>query len=396
MDETITEKVKTFKDIPGETADKNVLRGELIQGKENISRLSSDWDKLFARAKNASVYLSHAWIQTFIDEEHCKGELCFIAVWNGKELAALLPICIQNIFGIRIGKLISTEVPSYLGLLVDPDYPSAISIVAETWIKEKVAHVFHDKHVSSLDEATHNFVTELKHRGFNYKYGYQRISYGIELGCSFDEYMQKNKSGKRRRKLGYAERQLFNSGNVEVKNYKGKEITSEILKRIAQVQEESWLKQRGASVLKEPFYQKLLTSMSQAGFGSVWLMTIDGDDAAFAFTSIAHETLYYQYVAFKLKYESSLSIGQMLLMQIIRDACDKNVRYFEFGHGEGGYKRFWSNQSSNVLWVIAGRGLIGNIMILCYKLAWFLAGQKRILSLYQRIRDKKNRLNKLY
>ena len=73
-------------------------------------------------------------------------------------------------------------------------------------------------------------------------------------------------------------------------------------------------------------------------------------------------------------------------MQIIRDACEKNIRYFEFGHGEGEYKRFWSNHNLDVKWVVAGHGLVGNIMLSFYRLAWFLAGQKRILSFYQRIR----------
>jgi CelD/BcsL family acetyltransferase involved in cellulose biosynthesis len=385
MDKTIIDKEKYPGAYPIEAKTNCSLSGELIQGKENIERLSNNWDELFNRAKGASINLSRTWIQTFIDENHYRGKLRFITVWNDKKLVALLPLYIHKTFGIRIAKLISVEIPTYLGLLLDPDYPLAVSIVAETWIREKAAHIFDNKHVSTLDKATQSFVTELKNRGFKSTYGYERISYGMELGCSFEEYMQKTKTGKRRRKLGYAERQLFKDGNVKISNYTGKEITSEILRRIAQIQEESWLKSRGASVLKESFYQKLLNNMSQAGFGSVWLMTIDGEDAAFAFTSIAHDILYYQYVAFKLKYKSSLSIGQILLMQIIRDACERNIKYFEFGQGEAEYKRFWSNHKSNVLWVVAGCGFIGIITILFYRLAWLLAGQKYLLSLYKRI-----------
>ena len=392
MGDIITEKERTLEINPLKSNNKADLHGEFIQGKENIAKLSSEWDKLFTRAKDTSPYLSRAWLQTFIDEDHYEGIPGLIAVRSDTELAALLPVSIQNFFGFRFGKLLSAEIPAYLGLLLDPNYPDAIAVAADTWIKEKIAHIFINKHVSSLDEVTQNFVKELNCRGFKHKYGYQRICYGIELGCSFDEYMQKNKTGKRRRKLGYAERQLFSSGNVEVKNYKGREITSEILERIAQIQEESWLKRRGASVLKEQFYQKLLSNLSQAGFGSVWIMSIDGEDAAFAFYSITHNILYYQYVAFKLKFKSSLSIGQILLMQIIRDACENGIRYFDFGHGEGEYKRFWSNHNYNVQWVVAGRGPAGRIIILCYQLAWLLAGQKRFLSLFQRIRKLKNNI----
>ena len=385
MDDTITEKASknsSYKKVKHQDS----LYGELVRGKENIERLNDDWDKLFARAKDSPVYLSRAWIQTFINENHFKGEPCLIVVWNGSELAALLPFTIQNCCGMRIGKLISTEQPSYLGILLDSSYPEAVAVAAETWIRERVAHVFSDKHVLSRDEATQGFITELNRRGFNYKYGYERISHAIELGCSFDQYMQKNKTGKRRRKLGNAERQLFNSGNVEITRYVGKDITSEILRRIAQIQEESWMKQRGAAVLGQPFHKNMLTNLARAGFGSVWLMTIDGDDAAFAFTSIVHDTIHYQYPAFKLKYQSSLSIGQILLMQIIRDSCKENLRCFDFGQGDAEYKRFWANQAHSVSWVIAGRGFVGNIVIFCYRIAWRLAGQKFLLSLYKRIR----------
>lgn len=386
IDKTILEQEKTLDINPANVKTQVALHGELIQGTENILKLSQAWDNLFSRAENAPVYLSRAWIQTFIDEGHYKGKLCFIAVWRQTELAALLPLDIQNVHGIRIGRLISSEVPSYLGLLLDPEYPLAVSIVAETWIKEKVAHVFHDKFVSSFDKATQSLVTEFNRRGFKSKYGYERICYGIELGCSFDEYFEKYKSAKSRQTIRRKERKLLENKNVKVEYYSGSEINPDVLKRIAQIQEESWLKKRGASILKEPFYEKLLTQMAMSGFGSIWLMTIDGDDAAFVYGSINKGTFDYQWPAFKLKYESEMSVGQILLMQIIREVCEKKIRYFEFGHGEGEYKKFWSNNTHKVLWVIAGRGILGNIAVYGYQIAWRLAGWKLFKSLYKKIR----------
>ena len=386
MDDTIAKKENALDGTPAKTQDKVVLRGEIIRGKDNVSKISSEWDRLFARAINTPVNMSRAWLGTFISEGYFKGEICFIVVWKGSELAALLPVAIQSICGIKIAKLISWEVPTYLGLLLDPDCPEAIKVVVETWIENKVAHVFNDKHVSSVDKATQSLVKEFNNHGFISKYGYKRINFLIEPGSSFDEYLKKHKSSKRRRKLAYDERQLFKSVNVEIKQYNGSDITADILKRIAQIQDESWLKRRGASVLKEPFYQKLLGNMSQAGFGSVWIMRIDGEDAAFAFNSISHGTLYYQYVAFKLKFRLASSVGQILLMQILRDTCERNIKYFDFGHGDAEYKRFWSNYSRDVDWVVAGHGLVGIVMVLGYKLMWFLAGQKKLFSFYQRIK----------
>ena len=362
------------------------LRGELIRGKENIEKLNHDWDKLFEKANDAAPFLSRAWTQTFINEEHYSGIPGLIVVWNKKELAALLPLSIQKIYGIHIGKPIGIEQPSYLGFLINPEFPNAASVAAETWIREKVGQVFLDKHVFSQDMATQKFVEELKKRGFNFKYGYERVSHGIELGCTFDEYFEKYKSSKSRQTIRRKERKLLSENDVKLEYYEGKEITEEILDRISHIQNESWMKRRGAAILGQPFYKKLLNNMAQAGLACIWLMTIDKEDAAFVYALKSHGKLNYHWPAFKLKYESGLSIGQILLMQIIRDACEQNIKYFDFEHGEGEYKRFWANHTNKVLWVVAGRGLAGNIIILYYRLAWFLAGQKRLWSLYQRIK----------
>lgn len=389
MDDTITKKEKSEKNSLKGTKRQTDLRGEFLQGKENITRLSRDWDILYACAKEAPAFFSSAWIQTFIKHNRFKGKPCLITVWKGPKLVALLPFEVRSFCGIRIACLIGTNEPSFLGLLLDSEYPEATGVVAETWIREKVAHAFHNKHLSSLDSATYSFIAELNHRGFACKYGYERICHYIELGCTFDEYLQKNKTGKRRKKLRYAEKQVFNAGNVVITRYIGKDITDEIHQRIAKIQNESWMKKRGAAILGQPFYQNLLSNMSEAGLGSVWLMTIDGDDAAFAYTFITHGKLYYHWPAFKLKYESGLSIGQMLLMQIIRDACNENIQFFDFEHGEAEYKRFWANKTHKVLWVVMGRGLPGHIVILCYRIAWWLAGHRKLFQFYRRLKNYK-------
>jgi CelD/BcsL family acetyltransferase involved in cellulose biosynthesis len=389
MDDIITKKEKLHNGS-NKTKDQLDLRGEFLQGKEGIESISRDWDELFTRAKDAPAFFSRAWIRTFIKHNRFNGTPCLIAVWNGPKLVALLPLTVRSICGIRIGCPIGTSEPSFLGLLLDPEYPEAAAVAAETWIREKVAHAFHNKHLSSLDDATYSFVAELNRRGFVCREGYKRISHYIELGCSFDEYLQKKiTKGKRRYKLRYEEKKLFKSGDVKVTRYIGKDIPGEIHQRIAKIQNESWMKKRGAAILGQPFYQNLLTNMAEAGLSSVWLMTIDGEDAAFACAFITHGKLYYHWPAFKLKFESGLSIGQMLLMQIIRDACNEKIQFFDFEHGEAEYKRFWANKTHNVFWVVTGRGLQGRIVILCYRIAWWLAGQKKLFQFYRRLKNYK-------
>lgn len=126
--------------------------------------------------------------------------------------------------------------------------------------------------------------------------------------------------------------------------------------------------------------------MAEAGLSYVWLMTIDGEDAAFVCALVAHGKLHYCWPAFKLKYESSLSIGQVLLMQVVRDACNEGVLSFDFGQGDAEYKRFWATDNHNVYRASVGRGFGGHLVAIYYLAVWRLAQMEWLLSFYGRIR----------
>ena len=364
---------------------KTDLYGELLQGKENINRLSKDWDDLFTRAKDAPAYFSRAWLETIINHNHFRGMPCLIVVWNGSKLVALLPFTIRNICGIRVGEPIGTTEPSCLGLLIDMAYVEAISVVADVWIRKNIAHAFYNKYLSSQDKVTNELFQEFVNRGYVLKRGFARSCPWIQLGCSFEEYLQKTKTGKRRKKLRYAEKQVMNAGNVKIFHFSDKDITHEVNNRIAIIQRESWMDQRGAAVLGQPFYQELLTAMANAGLAQVWLMTVEGNDAAFSYTLVAHRKLDLRWMAFKLKYESSVSFGKILTMQVIRDACEEHIESFNLGLGDSEWKRFWATGNHGLERIVAGRGLLGYIVVLFYRISWFLAERKCLLSLYQRI-----------
>lgn len=373
------------------TKQKVQLRGEVVRGAENIAKLGQEWDDLFERAREAHACLSRAWAETFMGEKRIKGTPLLIVVWTGPKLVALLPLSIRSFCGIRVAEPIGTAEPSYLGLLADTDYTGAVQAVVDVWLRERVAHAFYNKYLSSLDEVTNKLIAELAHRGFVYKQGFKHVCPWTRLGCSFDGYLQKTKSGKRRRQLLYMERRLYKSGNVKIMRYVGEDVTPEVTKRVAVIQEESWMKRRGAAVLGQPFYQKLLAEMAKAGFGYIWLMTMDGDDVAFGYALVAHKKLDFKWIAFKLKYESSLSVGRMLTMHVIRDACQENIVSFDFGFGSSQYKQFWGTDNHNVERVVAGRGL-GSLAVYYYCATWWLAKHRWLFSLYRRFKKWRSRL----
>jgi CelD/BcsL family acetyltransferase involved in cellulose biosynthesis len=360
----------------------------IVEGEESICEFGDHWDDLFARAVDAPPYLTRSWVRTFIEAGRLPGTAVFILAWHEDKLVALFPLAVRKFLGVKVAVPIGTGQSSYLGLLIDPDYQSAINDIATLIRSKKVFDVFYNTDLYAEDSATNDLLLRLTEQGCFCRSVFRDPTYYIQLGCSFDEYLKKKiPKGKRRCKLRYKEKKLFQSADVRIERYIGEAITSEINKRVAEIQLESWMKRRGGAVLGQPFYQKLLENMAKAGFSYVWLMTIDGDDAAFAYAFVAHEKLHYYWPAFKLKYESSLSVGQILLMQFIRDACNEGIISFDFLLGDAEYKRFWATNTSRVDRIILGRGYRGFLIAVSYYLAWRLAKIECLHSSYRRMKS---------
>ena len=131
--------------------------------------------------------------------------------------------------------------------------------------------------------------------------------------------------------------------------------------------------------------------MAKSGLGHVWLLTMNGDDVAFGYAFVANKKLDLKWIAFKLKYESSLSYGKILTMHMIRDACDENIESFDFGLGDSEYKKFWATDNHDVAMAAAGRGILGYLIVFYYMFKWRLAEQKWIFSLYRRFQKMRSR-----
>jgi CelD/BcsL family acetyltransferase involved in cellulose biosynthesis len=81
-----------------------------------------------------------------------------------------------------------------------------------------------------------------------------------------------------------------------------------------------------------------------------------------------------------------MSIGQILMMHAIRNACNSGILSMDIGHGEADYKRFWAKDSYIVDRVVAGRGFRGYLIATSFYAAWRLAEIEWFHSSYRRIR----------
>jgi len=360
---------------------------QVATGSECISGFGGDWDDLFDRAVGASPFLARPWAVTFIEQGRLLGDPLFVLAWCGDKLVMLLPLAVRKLLHVTIAVPIGTGQGSYLGLLLDPDYLYAVDIMVDRIVSEKIFDVYCSKDLYSEDLATNELLERMVKKNYSCRRVYRNPCPCIRLGSSYEDYLKRAKSAKSRQMLRRKERSLLKRYAVNVEYYNSSEVTDDVINRIASIQEQSWMKRRGAAILGLPFYRKLLLGMARAGFGRVWMMTIDGADAAFVYALVAHRRLYYAWTAFKLEYASSLSVGQFLTNWTIRDACRDGILLYDFEHGDAEYKRFWSTDNYSVYRIVAGRGVCGNFIAGIYFIIWRLARIKLLKACYRQLRS---------
>lgn len=363
------------------------LTSRVVRGRDDVLALGAAWDDLMRRAPATPAFMARSWIEPWIRHGRVDGEPRAVTVWAGEKLVALLPLAVRSALGVRTAVPIGAEQPCYHGLVLDPAFPGAVDVAADACVRGSVFHVLRLDDAATFDGPTQELLAAFARRGLPVARDHRNPCPVIALGGTYDEFLQRTKSSKSRQTLRRKERKLMEGGSVALTHLAGAEITADAMRRAAVVQDESWMRRRGASVLKTDFYADLTLSAARAGLAHLWLVTIDGEDAAFVYALVHGGRLEFVWTAFRLKYEPR-SVGQVLTGWTIRDACVLGLSTYDFGHGDAEYKRFWSTGANDVFRVVVARGLRGRLFGAGHALAWRLARVGWLRRLYRALRDR--------
>ena len=361
----------------------SLLQRKIFEGPENIEKIREDWDDLYRRADRMSPIFSRVWIQAFIYSDENKGTPTLVTVWDNSKLVALLPLTIRKYFGVKVAIGALSNELCCTGILVDPRYKQAIKIIAETCINEMKIHLFYNKFTSLRDECTHEFFENLIFNGFKCGRWRRYLSMKLNIDGDFEHVLRKNRSRKQREKLLYHERRVFKSGDIKVQRFQGCQISTDVVDRIGDIQENSWIENEGKAVLVEPFYKKLLLELGKSEIGQAWILNNGIDDIAFIFGLKANSKLYLKWMSYREKYGSStLSYGKTMYMQAIRDACNESVTEIDFGIGDHKWKNLWATDTDEIEIIIAGRGFAGLMTLMLFNALKMGVKMKRFISNY--------------
>jgi CelD/BcsL family acetyltransferase involved in cellulose biosynthesis len=355
-------------------------------GIKTYQALQNEWCKLFARADYAPYCLSFPWVSTFIETHQFKGRVSILTIRQNGTLLAVLPLMICRIAWLKVAKPIGTGIPGCLGILLDSAHLDVLSQLADFIICNRVFDVYVNDDLSSDDIATQQLLNELHKRGMKSHQVYRNITHYARLNGSFEDYLNQTKSPKSKKKLRWKEKKLYELGQVQIHHYRGTKLTESVLDKALEIQQQSWMVQRGAVFLANPFRRSLILAMAQADLARLWLMTINGDNAAFELAFHNNKRLEFHLRAFKLKFNiKQQSIGDMLTQQVFRDACHEQIKVINFGHSDALWKRFWGTHQHQIWRSATGSRATGRVLVGFYFAIWKIYDVKFIRRLWQRI-----------
>jgi len=331
--------------------------------------LESAWCDLFHRVRRVDTFRSYAWTAAFLETGAYTGRAQILTAWSGDRLVAVLPVAVQRRWGVRVARPIGDRMPSYLGVLVDPGCPEVVDRLADFVRENRLFDVFITNNCSSEDKAMQRFVECLSEQERLCATAHRNVCHVIELEGDFESYLSAHHLTRRCKKLRWERRRIVDKHDCTIQSFCGSEVTSEVLDRLAAIQQASWMRRRGAAVLGRPFYRHLIARLATAGLVRVWILNMEGQDVAFVCCLTAPDWWHLKWLAFKLSH-ASLSPGKVLMMHTIRSACEAGVERYDFGHGEAEYKRFWATEQHGVDRCAAGRGWRGRVAVAVYRCLW--------------------------
>lgn len=358
------------------------LHAELIVGAAALQTLAPAWLSLFSRSPAATPFQHPAWLLPFLTITPHPAAL---AVFGETSLVALLPLQFTRSFPLRVAAPLGSAHPSYLGLLLDPAFPQAVDVLSSFTRSDRPFDLLLLHDLASIDEVTPKFLASLANAGAHVTTFPRNCCHTITLNCTYDAYLTRTKSAKRRHELRRESRKLHEGRTVNFQDLQGSAITPDIVSRLAPIQRASHLSQRGAEILDQPFHYQLLQSLAHADLARLTLVTVDGQDAAFGLSIVAAGQLHYVHTAFKSVY-TPLSIGKALTAHLIEQACVAGLQSFDFGHGDAEYKQFWATDRRSVSRVAVALTPSARLVAAVCKRRWSLAKNPLLRSLVHRVR----------
>jgi CelD/BcsL family acetyltransferase involved in cellulose biosynthesis len=324
-----------------------------VRDEEYFEGLRSDWNHLLETMPEASVFLSHEWLESAWAWARESGELYVLVACEGGKPLASLPL-------MRIKERRSGVVWRRLEFLTVPDVQvcdivgSSDSVgTAGQQLGELLSRRRHEwdlLRITHIPEksALLRMVDALKGAGLPIRVERYGENPGVDLGDTWKDYY-----GRRSRRLKKGNNNIKNrlerSGHrIELKwHTTGTSSTEEVAQALQDaitVSARSWKRGTGLT-LDQPgpqaFISRLTDYAAARGWLSIWVMYLDDQPVATEYQLIHGGSVYALRADYDRQFEE-LSVGTYLNWRLMESLFDRGLEHYYMGPGDNPYKSRWS------------------------------------------------------
>jgi len=328
-----------------------------VDSLEAFRGLEADWDSLFKRSQNATIFQSFVWNCSFFQREKHASLPMILLIKEKDELVGIAPLRISNRIGIpKIEFIGSTFSGSYLSLLLENDREDICQMVGNYLAEHFKSAIFYIPYYNASEFSVNVLIASLMANSWSDNIWVRNISHYINKTESFDNFYF-TKSSKSRSTIKKIERNLQLSGTIGFRKFTANDVTEELMTDIKRIFINSWLYERGVEHVYFGANTEVLIDMAKRGHVEIVTININQQAIAYIINLIANANSYLYMTAFDRNYEA-YSPGRLLFKYVLEECLNKHYEY-DFLFGQGDYKFFWANRTKFILSCVCYKGIKG-------------------------------------
>jgi len=316
---------------------------QLIQSDEEFDSLKTEWEELYKTSGLGNPFLSYAWAKAWRSSLCPESRLFILTYRRFGKLNGILPLRLENRFGIRVLRFLVDGRADYLSALHNPSDQESARILYRALAQRQKAWdlaIFRNWNDAILDLDPTLLPRTLLHES-------EAVIPAPYLALP-EDWTELIRSGPPmlRQSKRKASRFARDGGTVELVCGAEPRMVNTITEHFSAIESQSW--KFGTSAVRfqseadKRMLRMLLAPSALPNVIEIWLAFLHENPVAFLLNfKMANRTCYYQ-GAFD-KRTSKLSPGAVLHYHAIKRSWEMGLREYDFMMGDEPWKQGWTN-----------------------------------------------------
>jgi CelD/BcsL family acetyltransferase involved in cellulose biosynthesis len=331
---------------------------DVISDRNEFLASQGEWDRLVEEAGVCHPFMSHAWLKTWWEAFGADNDLRIFVVKANSEWIAVAPMMIRKttMYGVRVRRLEALYNPHTTRY----DFPIRErhdEVVRALWKAFSKASEPWDAVVLQQFPSTSPILDAMeslaKQSGWRTGRWPGPSAPFVELGCDFTGLLRRLKK-KERHNLRRCYNNLASIDEIRLEVISDHSQVAAAMKDGLRIESLGWKGTAGSAMASDPrveqFYLGLAERSAQLGWLKLAFLRVGRKLIAFLYMLDVGGVLYAMKVGYDPEYRN-YSPGQLLLMLVLKQACEEGRREFDFQGEKERWKLVWTRDSRPHPWL---------------------------------------------